>query len=428
MSKMQLFSFLKKEFVKNVLTLITGSAFSQIIIYAAILILTRLFSPEVFGVYILFSSATLVLKPLATLQYEFAIVLPEEKNDALNLLSFSFFTLILFSGLIFILILFFKENIGSFFNITDLENFIYLLPISVFLSGFISLFEYWNNRINNFKSISGGQMVKSSSMSVFQIATGFSKFNNYGLIPGMIIGLLFQSLFLLKKTSSSLKRFIKDVSFKRMIQLGKKYKDIPIFNSLINVTNTISNEIPVFLLTKYFGLSAAGIFGLAIKFAKAPVGIFQNSVNQVFFNRAAKVYNENGDIKSLILKTVKHLLLISCFIFIPLFIISFYLDAIFGEEWKSVGWYARVLMPWLFFAFLSNPLTSLILVLNRQKTILFFDIITLIMRFFAFYIGYHFYNSILISLFLFSIVGVVFNIFLFLFLLNASAKKRIAYN
>lgn len=428
MSKMRLFSFLKKEFVKNVLTLITGSAFSQVIIYAAILVLTRLFSPEIFGVYILFSSATLVLKPLATLQYEFAIVLPKEKNDALNLLSFSFFTLILFSFLTFLIVLFFKENIGNFFNISDLENFIYLLPISVFLSGFISLFEYWNNRINNFKPISSGQIVKSSSMSVVQITTGFSKFNSYGLIPGMLLGLLFQSLYLLKKTHSSLEGFRKDISIKRMIQLGKKYKDIPIFNSLINVTNNISNEIPVFLIIKYFGLTSSGLYGLAIKFAKAPVGIVQNSVNQVFYNRAAKVYNENGNIKSLILKTVKHLLLISCLIFIPLFVISFYLDAIFGEEWKNVGWYARLLMPWLFFAFLSNPLTSLILVLNRQKTILFFDAITLIMRFLAFYIGYQFYNSIFISLMLFSAVGVIFNIFLFLFLLNASTKKGIAYN
>lgn len=36
---MQLFSFLKKEFVKNVLTLITGSALSQVVIYGSTLVL-----------------------------------------------------------------------------------------------------------------------------------------------------------------------------------------------------------------------------------------------------------------------------------------------------------------------------------------------------------------------------------------------------
>ena len=123
---MQLFSFLKKEFVKNVLTLITGSAISQVVIYASILLLTRLFSPELFGVYILFSSATLILKPLATLQYEFAIVLPKKNEDAINLLGFSILVLCCYCLILFVIIIFFNEGISNFFNITELSNFIYL--------------------------------------------------------------------------------------------------------------------------------------------------------------------------------------------------------------------------------------------------------------------------------------------------------------
>ncbi|WP_159951494.1 lipopolysaccharide biosynthesis protein [Polaribacter septentrionalilitoris] len=425
---MQLFSFLKKEFVKNVLTLLTGSAFSQVVIYSSILIITRIFSTEIFGIYMLFSSATLIIKPLSTLQYEFALVLPKEREDALNLLSFSFFILLLFSFLSLIIILLFKDSILIFFNISDLKNFIYLLPLSIFLTGCISLFDYWNNRINCFKNISNGQIVKAVGMSSSQIATGFSKYNtSFGLIPGLLLGLFFQTLFLIKTSYKSLQGFRKEISYKRMVLLAKKYKDIPIFNSIINVTNNLSNELPVFLITKYFGLSAAGVFGLAIKFTKAPVGIIQNSVNQVFFNRASKVYNDKGNLSKLILKTSKNLLLISCGVFIPLFILSFYIDFFFGENWTDVGLYARILIPWLFFALLSNPLTSLILVLNKQKTILIFDVITLCLRFLAFYIGFHFFDSIFISLVLFSGVGICFNIFLFLFLLKASNETKIAY-
>ncbi|MEN8704403.1 MAG: O-antigen translocase, partial [Polaribacter sp.] len=66
------------------MTLITGSALSQVLIYASILLLTRLFSAELFGIYVLFSSATIILKPLATLQFEFSIVLPKKDEDAIN--------------------------------------------------------------------------------------------------------------------------------------------------------------------------------------------------------------------------------------------------------------------------------------------------------------------------------------------------------
>ena len=424
---MQLFSFLKKEFVKNVLTLITGSAISQVVIYLSILVLTRLFSAEFFGIYILFSSVTLILKPIATLQYEFAVVLPKNDKDAINLFSFSILILVIFCLLFLIIILIFKENIARFFNITALSNFIYLLPLSVFLFASISIFDFWNNRTNMFKNISKGLLVKSSVMSASQIATGYSALNALGLIPGMLLGYIFQLLFLVKISLQSIRNVTKYVSFNRMIILAKQYKDIPIFNTIINLTNNLSNELPVLLITKYFGIANSGIYGLAVKFAKAPIGIFQQSVSQVFFNKASKVYNNDGDLYALVLKTAKHLIVLSAFIFIPLLAISFYLDIIFGDDWLNVGLYSRILIPWLFFAFLSNPITPLIIILNKQKTMVVLDFVLLILRFIALFLGYYFYNDIIISLLLFSGVGMLFNILIFIYLLKTAKAKNIAY-
>jgi O-antigen/teichoic acid export membrane protein len=425
---MQLFSFLKKEFVKNVLTLITGSALSQVVIYASILILTRLFSTELFGIYMLFSSATLIIKPLATLQYEFAIVLPKKDTDAINLVGFSFIILVSYCLLLLIIIFFFNKNIADFFNITELANFIYLLPLSVFLFGGVSIFDYWNNRTNMFKNISKGLLTKSAVMSSSQIAVGFSSFNSLGLIPGMLMGQFLQLLFLIKASAKSMVHLTKEISLKRMLFLAKRYKDIPVFNTIINLTNNLSNELPVLLITKYFGLASSGIYGLAIKFTRAPVGIFQQSINQVFFNKASKIYNDDGNLHALVLKTAKHLLFISSFLFIPLFIVSFYLDIIFGENWTDVGLYSRILIPWLFFSFLSNPITPLILILNKQKTMVVFDAFLLVFRFLALFSGYYFYNSIVIALILFSGIGMLFNILIFIYLLKTSKEEKIVYN
>ncbi|QXP62873.1 lipopolysaccharide biosynthesis protein [Polaribacter sp. HaHaR_3_91] len=425
---MQLFSFLKKEFVKNVLTLITGSALSQVVIYASILILTRLFSTELFGIYTLFSSVTLILKPLATLQYEFAIVLPKKDKDAINLVGFSFIILTIYCFLLLVIIFFFNENITTFFNITKLVNLIYLLPLSVFLFGSVSIFDFWNNRTNMFKNISKGLITKSAVMSTSQLATGFSSFNSLGLIPGMLLGQSMQLLFLIKASTKLMQKLTKELSLKRMFFLAKKYKDIPVFNTIINLTNNLSNELPVLLITKYFGLANSGIYGLAVKFTRAPIGIFQQSINQVFFNKASKTYNEKGNLHDLVIKTVKHLLFISSFLFIPLFAISFFLDIIFGENWSDVGLYSRIIIPWLFFAFLSNPISPLILILNKQKTMVVYDTFLLLFRFLALFLGYYFYDNIVISLILFSGVGMLFNILIFIYLLKTSKEKKIAYS
>ncbi|WP_341220908.1 lipopolysaccharide biosynthesis protein [Polaribacter atrinae] len=425
---MQLFSFFKKEFVKNVFTLITGAALSQVVIYASILILTRLFSTELFGIYTLFSSVTLILKPLATMQYEFAIVLPKKDKDAINLVGFSFIILTIYCLLLLVIIFFFNENITTFFNITKLVNLIYLLPLSVFLFGSVSIFDFWNNRTNMFKNISIGLITKSAVMSSSQLATGFSSFNSLGLIPGMLLGQSMQLLFLIKASTQLMQKLTKELSLKRMFFLAKKYKDIPIFNTIFNLTNNLSNELPVLLITKYFGLANSGIYGLAIKFTRAPIGIFQQSINQVFFNKASKTHNEEGNLHDLVIKTVKHLLFISSFLFIPLFAISFFLDIIFGENWSDVGLYSRIIIPWLFFAFLSNPISPLILILNKQKTMVVYDSFLLLFRFLALFLGYYFYDNIVISLILFSGVGMLFNILIFIYLLKTSKEKKIAYS
>lgn len=420
---MQLFSFLKKDFVKNVITLLTGSLISQVIIYASILYLTRLFSKELFGVYMLFSSIILILKPLVSLQFELAIILPKRDKDAANILVFSLITLLLSNFILWSCIFFFKKEILLFFEIEKLTNFIYLLPLSSFLFGCINTLNYWNNRVKLFKNIATGAVIKSSFMSTTQISTGLSIFNGLGLIPGLILGQITQSLFLLKKTYKIIIKHKKNISFKRMCFLARKYKDIPLFNTLISFSNTLSNEIPILLITKYFGFSYSGVYGLAIKIGKAPASIILDPIKQVFYNKATDVYNNKGDLNQLIKETSKYLLKIAFLIFIPIISISFFLDFIFGEKWNEVGLYLRILTPWLFVIFFSYPLTSLILILNKQKIILFYDILLLTSRFLAFYIGYHFFNNILISITLFSTVGVIFNAFILLYFFKITKNK-----
>lgn len=424
---MQLFSVFKRQFVKNVMILVKGSAFSQIILYLTIPILTRLFSEELFGVYMLFSSTIILLKPIASLQFELAILLPKRDKDAANFVVFTAIVLVLITTILFLILSIFKSSILIFFNIESLSEFIFLIPLSVLLYGLITILDYWSNRKNEFKNIYFGVITKSATMSVSQVSIGLSSLNCLGLIPGMIIGQFLQFLVLLKKTINGLIAQKKHINFKRMFFLAKKYKDIPTFNSLLNFTNTLSNELPILLISKYFGLASAGVYGLAVKVGKAPVGIIQQSISQVFYNKASKTYNLKGDLSIVVKKTYTNLLGIAFAIFIPIFIVSFYLDFIFGEGWTKVGLYVRILIPWLFIMFLSSPLTSLIVILNRQKTILVYDILLLIFRFLAFFVGFKFYNDIIIALLLFSAVGVVFNIFILIYFLKISKSTAIVY-
>lgn len=425
---MPLFSFfrkkLKNQSIKNFLTLLSGSVISQVIIFVSILIITRLFEKEVFGAYILFSSTILILKVLASLNYELAILLPKEDKDAANLLIFNLFIICCICIVFYLITYIFHQQIVSFLEVELLGAFVYLLPASVFLISTVNALDYWNNRNNKFKNISIGIVSKSLATGSSQIITGFSTFKSIGLIPGLILGQLIHLLLMIKMSFSSIQNLSHHITFKAMLKNAARYKDIPLFNTLIGFINTFSNELPILLLTQFFGLSSAGLYGLAIRVSKTPSGLIGQSVGQVFFNRASKTINEKGNLRRLIVKTYKNLFFSALLIFSILFGISFFLDYLFGDEWKEVGLYVRVLLPWLFVMYLNSPITSLITILNKQKLFIFYDSLLLLFRFLSFYIGYTIYNDVIISLLLFSGIGVLFNLFFSAYFLVFSKKHR----
>ena len=67
------------------------------------------------------------------------------------------------------------------------------------------------------------------------------------------------------------------------------------------------------------------------------------------------------------------------------------------------------------------------MILNKQKNMVVFDAFLLIFRFLGLFLGYYFYNDIVVSLLFFSLVGMLFNILIFGYLLKTAKEKKIAY-
>ena len=77
----------KSEFSKNVLTLMTGTTIAQAIPIAISPILTRIYTPEDFGVLALFVAITSIFGSIANGRYELAIMLPKKDENAINIFA-----------------------------------------------------------------------------------------------------------------------------------------------------------------------------------------------------------------------------------------------------------------------------------------------------------------------------------------------------
>ena len=147
-------SFIKNNFVKNVATLVAGTSVAQLIPILISPILTRIYSPEDFGLYATIVAISSVCAISSCLRYEYAIVQEKNKESAISLVKLSFYICFIFSFLIFISILFFQDSITNFFNLDNLKNIIFFVPIIVLSLGLFKTLNFWNTRTENYENIS----------------------------------------------------------------------------------------------------------------------------------------------------------------------------------------------------------------------------------------------------------------------------------
>ena len=361
----------KSEFSRNVLTLMTGTTIAQSIPIAISPILTRIYTPEDFGVFALYMSIVAFVSIIITGRYEMAIVLPKDDEDAINILALSFFIMLFIVFMSTLIIAFFKENILTILNAQSVGNLLYLVPISLFLAGLNQIFNYWSNRKEYFKNISSAQILQSLGIGVAQPTFGY--FSVYsGLIFGNIIGRVVSSFVYIDKFLKNDKALLASVNKTVMIKNMKKHKDFPLINSLHAFSDIIRTSGSVMLISSFFGSTILGFYALSLRVLQVPVGIIGSALGQVLYHKFTNIHNKNEELYPYVKKVLIKLFLISLPLFIILYLISPSLFAfVFGEKWRVAGEYSQILVPYLFMNFLVSPISSLPVILDKQKEIFY---------------------------------------------------------
>ena len=123
---------------KRALTLVSGTSAAQLIPLAIAPILTRLYSPEDYGILAIFGSIVAVLTAVAAGRYTVAVMLPDNDRDAVQVTGLALFLAAVVSALLLLLVPVTLGFLGGLGMIHDLGNWLYLVPIAVFLG---SVFE-----------------------------------------------------------------------------------------------------------------------------------------------------------------------------------------------------------------------------------------------------------------------------------------------
>lgn len=404
----------KSEFSKNVLTLMTGTTIAQAIPIAISPILTRIYSPEDFGVFVLYTAIVSLVTAISTGKYELAIMLPSEKSDAFNIVIFSVLLSIFVSFISFIVIFIFNDKITNLLGNQEISNWLYFIPISIILSSIYQSLNYWNNRNKYYKLMSKTTIVQASSNGTFNISLGMNQYGFSGLILTNILTGLISIIFVLFNSAKYV-FLLKTINKDRMINLIKQYKQFPLHTLPQNLIYQATLQLPIILFKAIFSLSVLGFYSLAYRVIVTPLSVVGNSLGQVYYQKASFLFNT--DKEELFLYTRKLFLKLLLFSFlIALLLFNFLPDLfsiIFGHNWKNAGIIAQYLLIYLVYDFALTPFTKLYLVTNNNIFYLKWEIVRfLVIGSFLYFFYVSKIGNLDLVFFIFSVLNLVFYIFL----------------
>ena len=397
----------KNHFLKNVLTIFSGTTVAQIINLSAIIILQRYFySPEEYAPFRLFFEFAAVFSSISALRLESGLILERVDRRALSLLRICLrYSLIisLIGGITF-----------TFYFINEIKVFQYewlllvLMPFAIFANGIIQISRQFFTRSKHFLTITTSRVIHSTNASISQIITGLLNFNFIGLIVGRIIGLFSCNLNYVRKYFQNYGWIKKNKELEK--ELVQKHKKFIWFSSPgVFVGNSI-NLITLIFFTHYYGEQFSGLLAAAIQYLGLLIMMFSSSFAQVYYNEIAQIKDSNKLLKSYTY-WLKRLLMMTLLGWIILvFTPSSLLTMILGEKWAGLMDTIKIISPWMAVMFVASSLSYIFIRLVKQKEVFFFDIFHLVIILIGMFVGHISLNDQIQILYVISSVQTLFYI------------------
>jgi O-antigen/teichoic acid export membrane protein len=408
-------------FVRNVFILMSGSTFAMIIPVLASPVLTRLYSPSDYGIFALFVSLVTACSVLITGGYDSAVVLPKRDRDALNIVAVCVI-LSLALGVVLLLILWLASGYADELSGSRISAWLLWVPLLASVIGLQQTFSFWANRKRQFRTLAVNRVVESVATPGISVGLGACSFGVGGLVMGLLAGKIIATSMLVRNVWRDKNKWRPSFQRQGVLKQVVRYRDFPLFFAPTSFLDVLALQVPVLLLAKFFGPTVVGLFALTTRVIGAPLTLLSSCVGQVYYQWMAET-SHRKESPSYVLRIALYLFLIVAG---PLVIIVLFSPAlfsvIFGEEWRTAGEYARILMFPLAAKFVVSPLTVIMPVSGNVRLGSTWKIVYFLSTSITLYIASQF--SVKTFFYVYCVHDVVLYAISFLLILRASSHSK----
>jgi O-antigen/teichoic acid export membrane protein len=348
-----------------------GNAISHGITFLGFILLSRIYSPDDFGVYAVVFGSVAILSAVASFRYEMTILLPKHTNVAklalqVSVIAASVNALIVFLAVSLLII-------GGW-----IELYWLVLPIAGFFSSIINIGSFLQNRHQQYRRIIGIQIGRALLFLVTAYAAQLMGIAENGLLVGMGISYVVPGFWLLLVDFRRSNAYELKPSKKRCIFWIKKHNKFLYYSTPAVFVSTLASQAPVFLLTLFSGAAQAGYYSLVFRIVMSPVMLFSSAVNRVYMQSVSARKASGKEIYPFTVSLIKGCIAPSCVLAVIMLILFYFgaLEYMFGTQWVGVDTLAAVMVPAFVISFIGKSISGFA-VLGRNELGLTYQLILL---------------------------------------------------
>lgn len=398
---------------RGMATLATGSIAARAIGLVSIPILTRLYTPEDFGLFALFLAVIGILAPLLSLRFVIAIPLPRTNGMAMNVLMLSAMLSLAFTLAAAILLWVSGSTLLGWMGMEVLAPWWWLIALGLLGAAAYELLSTWANRRRAYRIMAQTQVMQRLMGSVVKIVLGLFAVTPLGLLLGQVVMESGGIGALLGRFKADFRDNIRHVRRHRLVLVARRYwgffaYGLPAFALLV-----LSTKLPVIFFAGLFDLGDVGQFGLAYSVIALPTLVLATNLAKVLFAEVAALNRKDIAMQ---LSLMKRVVSVSAVLAVPgcvlVAIASIYLlPIILGSDWEDTGLYAALLSPIIVSQVISNPVTRLLLLHEMHRKNFYLNAQRFSAVIGAFFVSYKFEFSPMETVAVFSVLVSIHYIF-----------------
>jgi O-antigen/teichoic acid export membrane protein len=353
--------------LRAVLTLVAGGAVAQALPLVLGPWLTRLYTPQQFGVYHLFAAVSANLAVVACARYEFALPLVGDGTDAAALRALCLRVL---AGVTLA-----SALAAALWFAWSAHGWTGWLPVAVAVLGWLSLATLWATRAQAYRALAIARVVQYGGASLAQAGAA--------LLGAGVQGLIVAPIAAAAAAAAVLRLPLKDdvpPAPRRWRELARRFRDFPLLNTPHAFMGALQDTVSIGMIAAWQGSMAAGFWGLSLRYLKAPATLVGGAVSQALYPQLAAhgaAADHERDAHAPLRVTregraaVRRVMAGLAAIAAPLVLLlwafaPWAFERLFGTDWRGAGELARTLGLYIGVHFVAAPLAVVTLAWGAQ--------------------------------------------------------------